>query len=83
MATFSSEGGAFTKLPVKNTEPDSSAAEVMKKSKLAAIQDLIYLEQGGGQISEDLLIRTLQARFINQNYYVSFSFLHIFGLLLN
>ena len=62
VATFSpSEGGAFTKV---RTPPMEEA----KKSKLAEIDDLIHLDSS---ISEDLVIRTLQARFVNQKFLVS------------
>ena len=61
VATFSSEGGAFTKV---RTPPMEEA----KKSKLAEINDLIHLES---PITEDLVIRTLQARFVNQKFMVS------------
>ena len=57
-----SEGGAFTKV---RTPPMEEA----KKSKLAEIDDLIHLES---PISEDLVIRTLQARFVNQKFMVNF-----------
>ena len=58
-----SEGGAFTKV---RTPPMEEA----KKSKLAEIDDLIHLES---PITEDLVIRTLQARFVNQKFMVSFN----------
>ena len=65
VATFSpSEGGAFTKV---RTPPMEEA----KKSKLAEIDDLIHLDSS---ISEDLVIRTLQARFVNQKFIVSHNF---------
>ena len=48
-------------------------AEEVKKSKLADVQDLIHLPP---PLSEDLVLRTLQARFFNKNYFVSFSCHH-------
>ena len=73
MATFSSEGGAFTKLTQRTvTPPDVKKEELMGKSKLAEIDDLIHLEVNSvSNINEDLIIRTLQSRFFNQKYFVS------------
>ena len=66
VATFSSEGGAFTKV---RTPP----MEEVKKSRLAEVADLIHLES---PITEDLVIRTLQARFVNQKFMVrNFAFI--------
>ena len=42
--------------------------EEVRKSKLADVHDLIHLPQ---PISEDLVLRALQARFFNRNYFVS------------
>ena len=39
----------------------------VKKSRLAEIEDLIRLE---GPLTEDAVLRTLQARFLNNNYQV-------------
>lgn len=40
----------------------------VKKSKLVDVQDLIHLPP---PLSEDLVLRTLQARFCNKSYFVS------------
>ena len=42
--------------------------EEVRKSKLADVHDLIHLPQ---PITEDLVLRALQARFFNRNYFVS------------
>ena len=39
----------------------------MKKSPLATINDLIHLQ---GPLTEDAVLKTLQARFYNQKYQV-------------
>ena len=45
------------------------AVEEVRKSKLVDVQDLIHLTP---PLSEDLVLRTLQARFFNKCYFVSF-----------
>ena len=73
VATFSSEGGAFTKLTQRTATPPDKKPEEFGKSKLAEINDLIHLEVNGGvsNLNEDLIIRTLQSRFFNQKHFVS------------
>ena len=46
---------------------DRSLAEEMKRSSLAEISDLIRLQ---GPLTEDAVVKTLQARFYNQKYQV-------------
>ena len=75
VATFSSEGGAFTKLTQRTATPPDKKEEI-GKSKLAEISDLIHLEvKSASNINEDLIIRTLQSRFFNQKYFVSIFFI--------
>ena len=74
VATFSSEGGAFTKLTQKTVPPTPPEVkkEELGKSKLAEINDLIHLEVNSvSNLNEDLIIRTLQSRFFNKKYFVS------------
>ncbi|TRY68528.1 hypothetical protein TCAL_13103 [Tigriopus californicus] len=67
------EGGAFSRSAVRpRTPPDErirkrerDLADEARKSRLAEISDLIHLEP---QMTEDAILRTLQARFFNQKY---------------
>jgi hypothetical protein len=69
-------GGAFSRSAVRPRTPPEErlrrrvklAADEAKKSKLADLRDLIHLE---APLTEDAVIRTLQARFFNQKYFVS------------
>jgi hypothetical protein len=47
---------------------EKTLAEEMRKSKLADMEDLIRLQ---GPLTEDAVLKTLQARFYNQKYQVS------------
>ena len=47
---------------------ERSVAEEMRRSRLAEISDLTRLQ---GPLTEDAVVKTLQARFYNQNYQVS------------
>lgn len=68
--------GAFSRSAVRPRTPTrsrdrglaSAAEEARKSTKLAEMQDLIHLER---PLSEDSIMRALQARFFNQKYYVS------------
>ena len=67
--------GAFSKSAVRPRTPTRSrdrglvsAEEARKSTKLAEMQDLIHLER---PLTEDSIMRALQARFFNQKYYVS------------
>ena len=68
--------GAFSRSAVRPRTPqeermrkrERNMAEESRKSKMAELQDLIHLE---APLSEDSIMRTLQARFFNQKYYVS------------
>lgn len=70
------EGGAFSRSAVRpRTPPDErirkrerDLADEARKSRLAEIRDLIHLDP---QMTEDSILRTLQARFFNQKYLVS------------
>ena len=80
VATFSSEGGAFTKLTQRTATPPDKKEEI-GKSKLAEISDLIHLEvKSASNINEDLIIRTLQSRFFNQKHFVSIFSTNLSGL---
>lgn len=50
---------------------DRSVAEEMRRSRLAEISDLTRLQ---GPLTEDAVVKTLQARFYNQNYQVGSKF---------
>ena len=66
--------GATTSSSIRSRTPIdeririANIAEEVKKSKLADVQDLIHLQH---PLSEDLVLRTLQARYFNKNYFVS------------
>lgn len=65
--------GAIRSVPSRPSTPPSerqrrrekALAEEMRKSKLADIEDLIRLQ---GPLTEDAVVKTLQARFYNQKY---------------
>lgn len=67
--------GAIRAVPSRSSTPPSERqrrrekvlAEEMRKSKLADIDDLIRLQ---GPLTEDAVLKTLQARFYNQKYQV-------------
>ena len=71
--------GAIRSVPSRPSTPPSerqrrrekALAEEMRKSKLADIKDLIRLQ---GPLTEDAVVKTLQARFYNQKYQVQHSF---------
>ena len=50
---------------------ERSVAEEMRRSRLAEISDLTRLQ---GPLTEDAVVKTLQARFYNQNYQVGSKF---------
>ena len=51
---------------------ERSVAEEMRRSRLAEVSDLTRLP---GPLTEDAVVKTLQARFYNQQYQVSTSHL--------
>ena len=54
--------------PATNSVAGTAASSSVDRSKLAEVQDLIHLEPA---IYEDDVMRTLQARFFHQKYFVS------------
>ena len=70
------QSGAFSRSAVRPRTPqeermrkrERNMADEARKSRMAELQDLIHLE---APLSEDAIMRTLQARFFNQKYYVS------------
>lgn len=70
--------GAFSRSAVRPRTPNTDTSyrrrernlisEEAKRSKLAELRDLIHLEP---PLSEDAILRVMQARFFNQKYYVS------------
>ena len=63
-------GSIRSRTPIEERIRIANFAEDVKKSKLADVQDLIHLQP---PLSEDIVLRTLQARYFNKNYFVSFS----------
>ena len=61
-------GSIRSRTPIDERIRIANIAEEVKKSKLADVQDLIHLQH---PLSEDLVLRTLQARYFNKNYFVS------------
>ena len=69
-------GGAFSRSAVRPRTPmeekirkrERNLAEEFRKSKLAELQDLIHMDL---PLTEDSIMRALQARFFNQKYFVS------------
>jgi len=67
------EGAVVRSVPTRHSTPPSERqrrrekelAEEMKNSKLANIEDLIRLQ---GPLTEDAVVKTLQARFYNNKY---------------
>ena len=53
--------------PERQRRRERSQAEDMKRSDLAEISDLIRLQ---GPLTEDAVVKTLQARFYNQKFQV-------------
>ena len=70
VATFSSEGGAFTKL-TKYRQNNEKRAELNNEAALHEINDLIKLNESSA-ITEELVIKVLQSRFTHRNFFVSF-----------
>ena len=69
--------GAFSRSAVRPRTPpeergarqrERTVADEVLRNRLSEIQDLIHLE---APITEDSIMRTLQARFFNQKYFVS------------
>ncbi len=79
-------GGAFSRSAVRPRTPteervkrrEKMAIDEAKKSRLSEVADLIHLEP---PLTEDLVIRTLQARFYNEKYFVSIKILRDFWML--
>ena len=59
--------GARTPPSERQRRRERSAAEEMKRSRLAEVSDLTRLQ---GPLTEDAVVKTLQARFYNQQYQV-------------
>eukprot|EP00095_Tigriopus_kingsejongensis_P002709 maker-scaffold809_size94238-snap-gene-0.26 protein:Tk02709 transcript:maker-scaffold809_size94238-snap-gene-0.26-mRNA-1 annotation:"myosin-i heavy chain" len=76
MLPSAGEGGAFSRSAVRpRTPPDErirkrerDLAEESRKSRMAEVQDLIHLDS---PMTEDAIVRTLQARFFNQKYFTN------------
>ena len=62
-------GSIRSRTPIDERIRIANIAEEVKKSKLADVQDLIHLQH---PLSEDLVLRTLQARYFK--YFLKFSF---------
>ena len=68
MAAAISSSASRSRTPIDERIRVANIAEEVKRSKLADVQDLIHLQP---PLSEDLVLRTLQARYFNKNYFVS------------
>jgi hypothetical protein len=68
--------GAFSRSAVRPRTPNehSERSKAADRSKLVEINDLIHLEP---PLTEDSVIRTLQARFFHQKHFVSFLLLKL------
>jgi len=61
-------GSIRSRTPIEERIRIANFAEDVKKSKLADVQDLIHLQP---PLSEDIVLRTLQARYFNKNYFTN------------
>jgi len=61
-------GSIRSRTPIEERIRVANFAEEVKKSKLADVQDLIHLQP---PLSEDIVLRTLQARYFNRNYFTN------------